>query len=642
MVDGICEFSTIGPPIQNIPVTYDDGSAGPMPRTDYYVDAGIPVGGDGLSWGTAFKTITAATNAVLNRGDHVTIKPGTYNEAVVIKSNGLELLPLKTGITLTDSNTVIFPAGISLDCIDPASYPDEIFLYLYRSMKGNSGVYEVLDMNPATRMVTLKGADFTAEAGVVGDTSKVQASIAHAIVYRKDTTLAAPVTINAGGVANARAVCYIGTPADASGETVSTSASYNILDGLDLTGMNSTGARGYGLRIQGSNYNVFMQGKIYECDSVGILIHGISTFPAKRNIILENTMYNISRKGLKLGKEGQTASNNMVHHNLFIGNEVYSTGLGLNKGFYTMAETQQYTSHNLISDNTFRSFSFIQPNRGAIQIGSYSTDNVVEGNFLRDITDNLTTSNAFIYIRNNASRAKVFNNVLLMSAVTDDNIFAFRLNAAGHTGSRAVFNTVFRVDKGVLFEDSGGTAPDFSFQNNILNSIADVYFTHTVTGGRYTVGYNNYGIIPTQSGGMYYNIDPTSIIADPLFFDPAFYGSAYGLTLQSGSPCLLSGTPVTDLTTDYFDTARDATHPAIGAFEELLTGTSWTGQISNDWHDYRNWNPEIVPGATLDVFIPNKENDPIIFNNNASCKSIDIQPHVEVNVNTSRTLTILN
>ena len=637
--ENICEFVKVN--FDPIAVTYSYGSAGPMPRDNYYVDAAAGPGGDGLSWGTAFQTITAATNATLGRGDHVTIRPGTYNEAIVIKSNGLELVPPATGVSVTGPNTVVFPSGTDLDCIDPSSYPDEIFLYLYRSFKGNNGVFEVLSIDNATKTVTVSGPNLTSESGAAGDTTKLHASIAHAIVYRKDTVNPNPVIVSASGISGAKAVCYVGDPIGAGDDA--NPANYNILDGLRLTGIGSLATGRYGLRIQGSRHNVFMNGSIYECDSVAVLISGNTSHPAKRNIIKGNSIYNTKQKGVKLGREGLTATNNRVHQNVILGNEFYSSGGGGNVNFYTAAETQQYTSHNIFERNTFRNFSFKTGNRGALQIGSNSASNLVIGNYFRDITDALSVTNAFVYIRDNAPNTVVFNNILMMSSATDDNIFAFRFNSLGHTGSRAAFNTIYNVDKGVLFEDPGLPVPGFQFKNNILYQINDFYFTHSGGNvGRFSVSNNCYGVVPTQSGGSAYWPDATSVTGNPQFMDPSFFGSPVGFSLQAGSVCLGAGTPLTGLTVDYLYDSRNATTPAIGAFETVITETIWTGAVSNDWHDWRNWGPEIVPGISLDVIIPVKNLHPNVINSNASCKSIEIQPGAEVIVNSPWSLTIVN
>jgi hypothetical protein len=306
-----------------------------------------------------------------------------------------------------------------------------------------------------------------------------------------------------------------------------------------------------------------------------------------------------------------------------------------------MVETHQYTSHNIIEKNTFRDFSFMGSSRGAIQIGNNSPSNLVVGNYIRDITDPSYTDNAFVNVQGGSPSTQVFNNVLLMSTAIDDDVFAFHLDASGHTGTGVNYNTVYNLDKGVYFQDNA-SPPDFQFKNNILYQINDVYFAHSGTGGRFTVDHNSYGIVPTQTGGTYYWPDATSVTGDPQFLDPTFFGSPYGFTLKAGSNCLSAGTSVTDISVDLQLDIRDGSTPTIGAFENILTETYWTGAISNDWHDHRNWGPPIIPGTFLDVIIPLRKNDPLIFNNDASCKSIEIQPGAKVDVNSPHSLTIIN
>jgi hypothetical protein len=198
------------------------------------------------------------------------------------------------------------------------------------------------------------------------------------------------------------------------------------------------------------------------------------------------------------------------------------------------------------------------------------------------------------------------------------------------------------VDKGVLFEDGGMPVPDFFFKNNILDQITDNYFTHTGTGGTFSVGYNCYGEELTQTFPPYYTPGATnSIVMNPQFLDTTFYSSPYGFTVKDGSPCLAGGTSISPFTQDYRFVTRDAT-PTIGAFEDVLISTSWTGLYSTDWHDYRNWNPEIVPTNLLHALIPNRMNDPVITNSNETCKGIDIQSGAQVHVNLPGTLTINN
>ncbi len=54
-----------------------------------------------------------------------------------------------------------------------------------------------------------------------------------------------------------------------------------------------------------------------------------------------------------------------------------------------------------------------------------------------------------------------------------------------------------------------------------------------------------------------------------------------------------------------------------------ITETYWTGNIDSDWHKDGNWDNGI-PTSLIDAIIPDRDNDPIIFSDNAVCKSLNI------------------
>ncbi len=54
-----------------------------------------------------------------------------------------------------------------------------------------------------------------------------------------------------------------------------------------------------------------------------------------------------------------------------------------------------------------------------------------------------------------------------------------------------------------------------------------------------------------------------------------------------------------------------------------ITETYWTGNIDSDWHKDGNWDNG-VPTSLMDAIIPDRDNDPIIFSDNAVCKSLNI------------------
>jgi hypothetical protein len=115
----------------------------------------------------------------------------------------------------------------------------------------------------------------------------------------------------------------------------------------------------------------------------------------------------------------------------------------------------------------------------------------------------------------------------------------------------------------------------------------------------------------------------------------------YGLTLTPESPAMDTGTVVTNITRDYLGELRDPSEPTLGAFENTMLCT-WTGAISNDWHNYGNWLFQVVPTSYMRVSIPDVINDPVVSFNNAVCKSFSLYNGASFRVNSPYTITINN
>jgi hypothetical protein len=65
----------------------------------------------------------------------------------------------------------------------------------------------------------------------------------------------------------------------------------------------------------------------------------------------------------------------------------------------------------------------------------------------------------------------------------------------------------------------------------------------------------------------------------------------------------------------------------------------WTGAEDSDWHNSNNWDDSQVPGATVDVTIPDTGNDPVI-SAAATCQNITIQENSLLTINSSHTLDV--
>jgi len=639
-----CEFTTST--LQDILPTYDDGSAGPLAIFSYHVDGSVGSSGNGLSWATPFKTIGEATSLTLKAGDSVLVKPATYNEVVSIRSNGKEIVPVKYNVTVSDTNKITFPTGTDLDCIDLNNHAGQFYAYVYRSWKCNNGVYKILQVNTSQRYVIVENAAFKPESGAAGDTSQLQASIGQPVFYLKyaSNPETQRVILKATGVSGVKSVCYIGTPSGG-GDDVTTPANYNIVDGWDLTS-NAALPGLSGLKIVGSKFNVYRNSKIYELDSMAVFLMGNSStsHSCNYNMILDNKIYNTKSRGLKIGIHNGTTTTNMVQFTLFKGNEVYSTGAGNNINFQNAVDIHNNTAFTVIEKNILRSFNLKTAGKGAVEIWDNARKSLVYSNFIKNIGKITVGNNSLIYIRNNNNNINVFNNVLLDSLAQNTNIYAFRLNGNNSDSNKVVFNTIYHIDNGILFEDTGLPATvDFKLQDNIIYinySIGGVYFTHTGgTTDRFTVSYNCYPTAPTIAGDPYHG-ETGRQVGDPSFLNSSFFLGASGLSLQPGSICINNGTPVSDITRDYLCRGRNATTPAIGAFEGPITACAWTGAVNQNWHYYKNWDILYVPTLAISALIPDRSNDPVVSTGNAVCKSLQVQTGALLRVQSPRTITV--
>jgi len=139
--------------------------------------------------------------------------------------------------------------------------------------------------------------------------------------------------------------------------------------------------------------------------------------------------------------------------------------------------------------------------------------------------------------------------------------------------------------------------------------------------------------------GAPYGSGTGQVIGDPLFVEPNG-PSMYGLTLMPGSPALNVGLSITNIPRDYLKKSRTSP-PTMGAFDQFLECT-WTGAVNTNWHNYLNWDFNIVPKSFMNVFIPNRINDPVVSAANANCKSLILSSGALLRVQSLKIITISN
>jgi hypothetical protein len=617
--------------------TYINGSVNPGSYTfnTYYVDAGVSASGDGLSWGTAKKTIREATNLALKPGEQVWIKPGTYAETDTIKtSGGISVWP-QVGVILSDTNKITFPNGANLSCVDLVNYPNQYYAYVYRSWNSNNGYYKVTEVNDAQNYVRVEGASFIPETGS-NNRGKVMAAVGRPIIWKKDPSSSESqrVIINTSALGGTADALYIGKPTDA---TTADSANWNIFQGIDIT----TGNSKNGLRIICSSYNVFANGRIYSSATAGsgfgAIITGISTKIAKYNIFQNNQVYNFPYVGIVLGYTTNQIAFNYSYFNHVIDNNFYLSGAGYTAKFNNAVKVGYNNKSNVIDGNNFHDMSLLTVNNGALFIESKTDSTLVERNIFRNIGRVAVGTNACIMVMDSTNKLNIFNNIIYNDDTVTNAVYAFRINGKKHSGSKVAFNTIYKIDNGFYLEDPAtpATTLDFGIQNNIISPTLTA-ITNSGTTGRYTVTYNLFRVTP----GAPYASGTGNIIGNPLFIDPNGT-SMFGLMLQPTSPAIDTGTVITNISRDYIGDIRGTPEPTLGAFENTMSCT-WTGTTSTDWHTASNWLYGIVPQNYMRINIPNVINDPVVSFNNATCKSITLSPGAVLRIVPPRTITLNN
>ncbi len=74
-------------------------------------------------------------------------------------------------------------------------------------------------------------------------------------------------------------------------------------------------------------------------------------------------------------------------------------------------------------------------------------------------------------------------------------------------------------------------------------------------------------------------------------------------------------------------------------FNVAITGKTWNGGTSNDWHTAANWTPSGVPTSDDNVIIPNRSRDPVISSADAQVQSLTLEQGAVLDL-TERTLTV--
>jgi len=583
---------------------------------EFFVDGSVSSSGNGLSWATAWKTITEANSYDLQPGNIVWIKNGTYIEGFYPTKSGAEIISPKTGVVIID-NKIIFPVGTNLSGVDVATYPGEYYVYVYRSWKSNNGVFRIIEVNENERYVRVDNADFIDENGVSGDAKFLSASIGRPVVFRN----------GADDPENERVVL------DVSSTNINTIAymqgkNYLIIDGIDLTGSKNYG----GWHIVSSNHNAIMNCRIYDMGTVsqsgapGILIEGnTTTGSATYNIIINNEIFNTPYEGVYIGKGGGTASQNHTNYNHVIGNRIYTSGTAGHAKMENAIDFKEYNTGNLAERNVIGPYQLSTAWNGAIDIVHHASAILVYNNIFKNVIKGSSSDYYYVIgVNNDAANNYIFNNIIFNENSGSGLLYGLSIKSTNLTNSYIAHNTIYNLPYGLLLDNSAGNSTTIA--NNIIQC------TNSITNwssNNLTLRNNLYLNTPGS-----YASEPGRQIGNARFLAPQngdFRVSSTSLAVNNGYNAL------PNMGFDFNLVARNST-PTIGAFEfDPTFANAWTGATSTDWNTASNWSSAATPYQTVGVLIPaNCPAYPVISNAPASPATTS-----ELTIDQGASLTIL-
>lgn len=437
----------------------------------YYVDAAVGMSGDGRSPEGAFKTIQEALESPLSAGSSVYIQPGVYKEDAYLYQSGAETVPMTTGVELKGGNKVVFPDGTDLSVIDLANFDGQYYLYLARSWKSNSGVYQVTAVDGASRTVTVAGASLTTETGVKGNPMYLSAAVGRPIRILNADPERGEVVLDVSEDTEVYTVFYIGDdwvdPCGANGPL-----SHIIVDGLTLTGSNNGG----GFHIQCASYVLITNTTISNMwGTSGIYLNGNAQYPAQYNFFTGNRIFDTTNEAIYIGAGDKGEECNYTQFTHVIDNDISHTD---DAWMENAIEVKEYNFGTVIEGNYIHDFPLNYFWNGAIQVQWSADYTLVYGNVLKDLTPAYEEDPIYaIGVESGGEGGEhmtrnvhIFDNLIYNTVAVPDRVFFAFAIRGDHTENVQVHNnTVYNTNGALHFhyegEDSGNGV---EIRNNVF------------------------------------------------------------------------------------------------------------------------------------------------------------------------------
>lgn len=336
-------------------------------------------------------------------------------------------------------------------------------------------------------------------------------------------------------------------------------------------------------------------------------------------------------------------------------NNSNATSYGINATVYANGNI---SNSRIGSINIFSNVNTNIHNFSAIYISGSASDFDVNSNFINLISLSNTSSASIVNgIYFQSGTGDVFNNLVNLGENQALNTAIYGFRTASGSQLRFYHNTIHLSgttpsgsQSTYAFRNDGSTS--LNLRNNILVNRRTggtgkhfiIYLPNT-TG--LTINYNQYFKTTTANFLGYLGSDKTSIAQwrtatgqdlNSQNINPQFVNQSSNIIDDYLPANYLQGVTGLGILSDILANTRYSP-PTIGAIEFM--GLYWTGNSDSDWSKSSNWQPQIVPTVTMPAIVPQRSNQPVIYNGVAGLvRNLKIFSGAIVTINPGGTLTV--
>ncbi len=406
-------------------------------------------------------------------------------------------------------------------------------------------------------------------------------------------------------------------------------------------------------------------------------VYGIYSSSTGTTTITGNTVANLTNayagdiqaartRGIQTTSGTNVIQNNTVRK-LSAATKENSSGAGAS--VIGISQTSTAGTSQTITGNTIYDLSNTYATRAKVQVygvyyaGPNSGTNSVSGNFVRSLSVSSADSGAVINgIVINSGLVTCANNIVSLGG----NTIGYLINGiwdGTSTGNTVnlYFNTVY-IGGSVTGVATSNTAGLWNANNTSTRNYRDNILVNARSGGttgkhysivlpviaNLTIDYNDYvsssgtlgRIASAEKADLTAWKSGTGQDANSQSINPSFAQAGGSSAINYyPSALLLTATPISGISTDYYGITRGLISPKMGALEQ--DENVWQGATSSDFNTTSNWTNNAVPSSGADIIFATTPDNDCVLDANRTVGSISNGSSKNLIVN-GKTLTVNN